>query len=181
MNNIKNYGPFQLWVLNNFPFTIDDWDSVTQYQMLLKCLGALKEQLDVNSDLYKKITDLENYVSNYFDNLDVQDEINQKLDEMVEDGTLQSYVEPYFNNIIEPQIIAQNELIQSQNTTIENFTNEINNKVDNQDVKIDSNENNIDVLKGRVDELSQLPSGSTSGDAELIDIRTSYNGIIFCY
>ena len=95
MNNIKNYGPFQLWVLNNFPFTIDDWDSITQYQMLCKCLGALKEQLDFNSDLYKKITDLENYVSNYFENLDVQDEIDNKLDEMVESGELQEIITEY--------------------------------------------------------------------------------------
>lgn len=87
MNNKKCYGPFQLWVLNNFPFTIDDWDSVTQYQMLLKCLGALKEQLDINSDLYKKISDLEN--------LDLQDEVNNKIDEMAESGQLQEIITEY--------------------------------------------------------------------------------------
>lgn len=91
MNNKKCYGSFQLWVLNNFPFTIDDWDSTTQYQMLCKCLGALKEQLDVNSDLYKKITDLENYL----DNLDLQDEVNNKIDEMVESGQLQEIITEY--------------------------------------------------------------------------------------
>lgn len=87
MNNKKCYGPFQLWVLNNFPFTIDDWDSVTQYQMLCKCLGALKEQLDINSDLYKRITDLEN--------LDLQDEVNNKIDEMAESGQLQEIITEY--------------------------------------------------------------------------------------
>lgn len=87
MNNIKNYGQFQLWVLNNFPFTIDDWDSITQYQMLCKCLGALKEQLDVNSDLYQKISDLEN--------LDLQDEVNNKIDEMAESGQLQEIITEY--------------------------------------------------------------------------------------
>ena len=91
MNNIKNYGPFQLWVLNNFPFTIDDWDSITQYQMLCKCLGALKEQLDVNSDLYQKISDLDNYIKN----LDLQDEVNNKIDEMAESGQLQEIITKY--------------------------------------------------------------------------------------
>ena len=91
MNNKKCYGPFQLWVLNNFPFTIDDWDSITQYQMLCKCLGALKEQLDVNSDIYKKIQDIENYLAN----LDLQDEVDHKIDEMAENGQLQEIITEY--------------------------------------------------------------------------------------
>lgn len=89
--NIKPYGQFQLWVLNNFPFTIDDFDSITQYQMLLKCLGSIKEQIDVNSDLYKKIQDIENYLAN----LDLQDEVNHKIDEMVESGQLQEIITEY--------------------------------------------------------------------------------------
>lgn len=99
MNNKKIYGtcygPFQLWVLNNFPFTINDFDSITQYQMLLKCLNFCKEQMDVNEDLYKKFNDLEDYVTNYFENLDVQDEIDNKLDEMALDGTLESIISAY--------------------------------------------------------------------------------------
>ena len=83
--------PFQLWVLNNFPFTIDDWDSITQYQMLCKIMGALKEQLDVNSDLYKKITDLENYLTN----LDLQEYVDNKIDELLENGTLQEIITSY--------------------------------------------------------------------------------------
>lgn len=34
------------------------------------------------------ITELQEYVANYFDNLDVTEEVNNKLDEMAEDGTL---------------------------------------------------------------------------------------------
>lgn len=83
--------PFQLWVLNNFPFTIDDWDSITQYQMLCKIMGALKEQLDVNSDLYKKITDLENYLTN----LDLQEYVDNKIEEMYENGELQEIITEY--------------------------------------------------------------------------------------
>lgn len=83
--------PFQLWVLNNFPFTIDDWDSITQYQMLCKIMGALKEQLEVNSDLYKKITDLENYLAN----LDLQEYVDNKIDEMYENGELQEIITAY--------------------------------------------------------------------------------------
>lgn len=37
-------------------------------------------------------TELYNYVHDYFDNLNVQDEINNKLDEMVDDGTMDAIV-----------------------------------------------------------------------------------------
>lgn len=39
-------------------------------------------------ELQKAMTELKNYVDNYFNNLDLQDEVNKKLDEMVTDGTL---------------------------------------------------------------------------------------------
>ena len=41
--------------------------------------------------------------------------------------------------------------------------------------KVDKTE--LDVERSRIDNLTQLPSGSTSGDAELIDIRTDIFGV----
>ena len=38
--------------------------------------------------------ELQNWVNDYFDNLDVQDEIDHKIDEMVEDGTFDRWIEP---------------------------------------------------------------------------------------
>lgn len=43
----------------------------------------------------EKFTELHDYVHDYFDNLDVQEEINNKLDQMLEDGILQEIVEAY--------------------------------------------------------------------------------------
>lgn len=40
---------------------------------------------------------LNDYVSHYFDNLDVQEEINNKLDDMVEQGTLQEIIGAYLD------------------------------------------------------------------------------------
>lgn len=40
---------------------------------------------------------LKNYVDNYFENLDVQEEINNKLDQMAQDGTLQEIISDYLN------------------------------------------------------------------------------------
>ena len=46
-------------------------------------------------ELQELFTLLKEYVDNYFDNLDVQEEINNKLDEMAEDGTLAEIIAEY--------------------------------------------------------------------------------------
>ena len=45
------------------------------------------------------MTQLQEYVSDYFDNLDVQEEINNKLDQMVETGQLQAIIDNIFTSI----------------------------------------------------------------------------------
>ena len=47
------------------------------------------------SDLFDQLHD---YVENYFENLDVQEEINNKLDEMALDGTLQEIITTYIQS-----------------------------------------------------------------------------------
>ena len=47
------------------------------------------------SEYIEKFTQLKDFVEDYFDNLDVQEEINNKLDAMVEDGTLQEIIDKY--------------------------------------------------------------------------------------
>jgi hypothetical protein len=46
-------------------------------------------------ELQNLYVQLKNYVDNYFENLDVQTEINNKLDQMVENGTLQKIITDY--------------------------------------------------------------------------------------
>lgn len=50
---------------------------------------------DTVEEYINKFNELHDYVHDYFDNLDVQEEINNKLDAMVEDGTLQEIIENY--------------------------------------------------------------------------------------
>lgn len=96
MNNLT---PFKLCVLQNFPFIEVDFDAVTNYQLLCKVVEYLNNVIDNNNKQNSNITQVEqnfinlyNYVKNYFDNLDVQNEINNKLDEMVTDGTLSKII-----------------------------------------------------------------------------------------
>lgn len=61
-------------------------------------IPAVNINADTVNELIAQFTDLYNYVHNYFDNLDVQEEINTKLDQMTQDGTLQQIMNSYLTN-----------------------------------------------------------------------------------
>lgn len=98
----KKVSPLCIGVLQNFPFIEEDFDSLTTYGMLSKIVGYLNEVIKnlnlVEDDVTKYealFIELKNYVDNYFKNLDVQDEINNKLDQMAQDGTLADIIAQY--------------------------------------------------------------------------------------
>ena len=62
------------------------------------------------------------FVTNYFNNLDVQTEINNKLDAMAASGELQALLQPYFDHFVE----TVNDQIMTQNNRIENLQAQIN-------------------------------------------------------
>lgn len=70
---------FRFWCQKALPLVYDD--SLSYYELLCKVVNYLNNtRVDVSR--------LEKYVTHYFDDLDVQDEINNKLDKMAKDGTL---------------------------------------------------------------------------------------------
>lgn len=98
----KRLTPFKRCVLQNFPFIEEDFDALTNYGLLCKIVAYLNKVIEsqnevqgVTEEIVTAFNNLYDYVKNFFDNLDVQDEIDHKLDEMAEDGTLQQYVDEY--------------------------------------------------------------------------------------
>lgn len=91
----KKLCPFKWFVLENFPFIEADFDALTNWQLFCKLgqemnkiitsVNLSGEQVEILTEAFNN---LQNYVNNYFKNLDVQDEINNKLDEMAKDGSL---------------------------------------------------------------------------------------------
>lgn len=70
-----------------------------QVQKLCRLFNKLsKETTDTVNEYISKFDELYSYVHDYFDNLDVQEEINTKLDAMVEDGTLQEIITTYIQS-----------------------------------------------------------------------------------
>ena len=51
-------------------------------------------------DMQTEFEDLKRYIDSYFEDLDVQEEINKKLDEMAADGTLSLLIQPYIGDQI---------------------------------------------------------------------------------
>jgi hypothetical protein len=64
---------------------------VNQLVRHFNCLA--KETKETVDEYIAKFVELKDFVDDYFDNLDVQEEINNKLDSMVEDGTLATLFE----------------------------------------------------------------------------------------
>lgn len=103
MFKYENLRPFQNFCCNNFPFIEETFDNLTTYKMLCKIVGYLQDEIIPNVDnignsqneILEKFNELKSYVDNYFDNLDVQEEINNKLDEMAENGELQSIINEF--------------------------------------------------------------------------------------
>ena len=89
---------FKNWVLQNFPFLEDDFDALTDYELFCKMVEYMKKSLDKIKEYQEELnvfrSELDSY-KNYFDNLDVQEEIDNKLDEMAEDGTLENLIGQY--------------------------------------------------------------------------------------
>lgn len=60
-------------------------------------IPALNNNAEAVAELQSLFVQLKDYVENYFDNLDVQNEINNKLNQMAQDGTLQEIITNYIN------------------------------------------------------------------------------------
>lgn len=93
---------FRRFVLQNFPFIEQDFDALTDYALICKVIEYLNKVIESTNATSAQVEVLTNsfnllkqYVDNYFDNLDVQEEINNKLEEMAEDGSLAELVDKY--------------------------------------------------------------------------------------
>ena len=91
----KNLTPFKWFVIENFPFIEADFDALTDWQIFCKLGKEINKIINSTNTLGIQVESLTDYVKNYFDNLDVKEEINNKLNEMAEDGTLQEIITQY--------------------------------------------------------------------------------------
>lgn len=94
---------FRFWCQKVLPLVYDD--SLSYYELLCKVVDYLNKTMeDVNTAvedvtaLHDAYDELQSYVNTYFSSLDVQEEINNKLDSMVMDGTFDTLLSPYMQH-----------------------------------------------------------------------------------
>lgn len=116
MRGYSGQGAFRFWCQTVLPIVYDD--SLSYYELLNKVVVYLNNTIsdvanveDNVQDLHDAYVNLQGYVNdtyneltsfvnNYFDNLDVQTEINNKLDAMAENGDLTQLISPFIPNAV---------------------------------------------------------------------------------
>ena len=160
MNNNKENVPtgiFTNYIYKSIPLAFDE--SMSYYETLCGILDILKKYDNILVDYDETIIKLENYVRNYFENLDVQQEINNKLDEMVEDGT--------FDQIINTNITGSlSNLNTTDKSNLVNAINEVNNKTHEINVMIVHLHQNIGETE--LESFFDLPEGYTKDNCAII-------------
>jgi hypothetical protein len=91
--------PFRYWCQKVMPLVYDD--SLSYYELLCKVVDYLNKTMhDVDTlhtdviQLHTAYIQLQQYVNTYFENLDLQTEIDRKLDKMAESGALLNVIKP---------------------------------------------------------------------------------------
>ena len=110
MNTLKPLPSFCGNLINSFPSVFVE--GMSYEEMLLKIQGALNSVIDSQNSTIENVNELEGdfitlkkYIDDYFNNLDVQDEINLKLDELVSNGTMSSLLKPLVGDWSAPIIV----------------------------------------------------------------------------
>ena len=132
-SDLKMISPFKKFciTIGNLPTAY--LESMSYYESLTFLVNFLSNEViptvnnnsEVTKEIQAKFTELKNYVDSYFENLDVQEEINNKLDEMAESGELTDIIAQYlglagmitFNNVSEMKA-AENLVNGSKCTTL---------------------------------------------------------------
>lgn len=89
------------WILAEMKKLIEAWSQTeAAWNALREDNTKFKQSIDAT------VASLQNFVNNYFDNLDVQNEINNKLTAMASDGTLSQLIAPYVQAQSSPIVVA---------------------------------------------------------------------------
>lgn len=115
-NNFTGVKSFRAWCQKVLPSVYDD--SLSYYELLCKVLKVIEEiikdldTLEVNdTGLREAYTKLENYVNNYFADLNVKDAVDNFMQGILDDGTLEDLIEQYYEkktyyNVLNYDIVA---------------------------------------------------------------------------
>lgn len=173
----KKLSPFKWFVLENFPFIEADFDAITDWQLFCKLseeMNKVIEKVNLCGEQVEELTNafnnLQDYVNNYFDNLDVQDEIDNILNDMAESGELAEIINQELLASINQQIANIQTQQQQMTTNLNNNINKTNNneaqinnlkqtKADNSDL-VDFVNNTNQAINNQYEIIGRLQGGT---------------------
>lgn len=92
---------------NEFPYSDLHQLNLDWILKIVEDWGEQAEEINKKfNNMEEAFNDLKKYVNEYFNNLDVQEEINSKLDTMLEDGSLSELLSKYFNFFVSPEMFG---------------------------------------------------------------------------
>lgn len=95
MNTLK---PFKRFCITLGEIPSSYLESMSYYETLVWLCNYLNKIIEPSlKETQEGVTELQEFVSHYFDNLNVQEEINNKLDEMADSGELTDIIAQYLN------------------------------------------------------------------------------------
>lgn len=165
----KPVPPFVQFCCAAVPMVFDD--SLSYYEALCAMWKYLNDTVNVinnnamvTEDTVAKMDELKKYVDDYFINLDVQTEINKKLDQMALDGSLAAVIGVYCQPLID-----------DQNNTINQFKNDVNAEISGFESRTTSAVNDINAQVQSLAEGSPLVASSVDDmtDTTRIYVNTS--------
>lgn len=102
----KPLPPFKMCMLNNFPFIDETFDALTNYELLCKVVeycNKTGENTNIANENVVKLNDafleLQEYVNESFDDLNVQTYVNNKIDEMILNGDFEELIINAINSV----------------------------------------------------------------------------------
>lgn len=101
--DVQSLKPFKKFIMSIGEIPTSYLNSLSYAELVMwfcdylqnKVIPTVNNNGEAVEELQNLYIEIKTYVENYFNNLDVQEEINNKLDEMVEDGTLDSILNNY--------------------------------------------------------------------------------------
>lgn len=184
MNKTPILPPFKRFcvTIGNLPSSYVE--SMSYYECIMWLCKYLKDTVipTVNSN-----AEAVNELINWFNNLDVQEEINNKLDEMVEDGTLEELINSKIFGDLNSQvqenklnIFSLSERINSVNSNLTNSIGETNSRIDETNQVIGQVASNIESI-GSVNPIPVSSTDDMTDTSKVYLLTTSgywyyYNG-----